>query len=208
MKFLDEEQVNRLLETARESDHLYYALIYTAVVTGMRQGELLALKWENIDLEKGIVQVKHNLKRLPGGGLALKAPKTKSSIRAIRLGAKSVAVLQEHKARLSQEEAKHNGLWQETDFVFTSTIGTPIDPSNLIRQFRQLLKQAGLPKIRFHDLRHTAASLMLSNGVEVLAASQRLGHAKPSITLDVYGHLMPSLQDKAAEAMDGLIDRD
>ncbi|MDA1329686.1 MAG: site-specific integrase, partial [Chloroflexi bacterium] len=76
---------------------------------------------------------------------------------------------------------------------------------NLIKQFRRLLKRAGLPKIRFHDLRHTAASLMLNNGVDVLVASQRLGHAKPSITLDVYGHLMPAMQNRAADVMDQLV---
>lgn len=81
----------------------------------------------------------------------------------------------------------------------------PIDPSNLIKQFRQLLKKAGLSKIRFHDLQHTAASLMLNNGVNVLVASQRLGHAKLSITLDVYGHLVPAIQNKAAEVLDQIV---
>jgi len=80
-----------------------------------------------------------------------------------------------------------------------------LDPSNLLKQFRELLSKASLPKICFHDLRHTAASLMLNNGVDVLVASQRLGHAHPSITLDVYGHLMPSMQQKAAKILDVLI---
>lgn len=89
--------------------------------------------------------------------------------------------------------------------VFPSTIGTPIDPTNILKKFRQALKKAGLPKIRFHDLRHTSASLMLNNGVDVLVASKRLGHAKPSITLDVYGHLLTSVQDRVANKMDDLI---
>ena len=86
-------------------------------------------------------------------------------------------------------------LWKEMDMVFPSTIGTPIDPTNILKRFRQLLKKAGLPRLRFPDLRHTSASLMLNNGVDVLVASRRLGHSKPSITLDVYGHLLTSVQN-------------
>jgi len=89
--------------------------------------------------------------------------------------------------------------------VFPSTIGTPIDPTNILKKFRKLLKQAELPRIRFHDLRHTSASLMLNNGVDVFVASKRLGHAKPSITLDVYGHLLSSGQDEVANKIEELV---
>lgn len=89
--------------------------------------------------------------------------------------------------------------------VFPSTIGTPIDPTNLLKKFRQSLKKAGLTRLRFHDLRHTSATLMLNNGVDVLVASKRLGHAKPSITLDVYGHLLSLAQDEVADKMDSLL---
>jgi integrase len=91
------------------------------------------------------------------------------------------------------------------DMVFPSTIGTPIDPTNLLKKFRQSLKKAGLTRLRFHDLRHTSATLMLNNGVDVLVASKRLGHAKPSITLDVYGHLLSLAQDEVADKMDSLL---
>ena len=96
--------------------------------------------------------------------------------------------------------------WQEFDLVFPSTIGTPTNHSNLLRQsYKPNLKDAGLPKIRFHDLRHTAASLMLNHGVPVLIVSKRLGHSQPSITLDVYGHIMPSMQEEVANIMDDII---
>ncbi len=206
MKFLNQEQVRLFLDTAKENDDRYYALYYLALVTGMRQGELLALKWDNIDLEKGILNVKFNLKRLPhGGGLVLDKPKTKTSIRSIKLGQDTVDVLNSQKKRTAKEREVKPEKWQEEGFVFPSTIGTAIDPSNMLRYFRTSLKAANLPKIRFHDLRHTAASLMLNNGVDVLVASQRLGHAQPSITLDVYGHLMPSMQNEAANLLDTLI---
>lgn len=194
------------METAKENDDRHYALYYLALVTGMRQGELLALKWENIDLAKGILNVKFNLKRLPhGGGLVLDKPKTKTSVRSIKLGQDTIDVLKAQKKRIAKERETKPDIWQEEGFVFPSTVGTAIDPSNMLRYFRSSLRTANLPKIRFHDLRHTAASLMLNNGVDVLVASQRLGHAQPSITLDVYGHLMPSMQSEAAFLLDTLI---
>jgi integrase len=171
----------------------------------MRQGELHALRWQDVDLEKGILNVKFNLKRVPGGGLELKMPKTKSSIGSIKLGNASIDVLVQQKQCLALEKKNKADLWQDSDHVFTSTVGSPIDPTNLLKQFRHLLKKAELPAIRFHDLRHTAASLMLNNGIDVLIASRRLGHAKPSITLDVYGHFMPSKQSETANILDSLV---
>lgn len=206
MKFFNQEQVRLFLETAKDNDDRHYALYYLALVTGMRQGELLALKWENIDLSKGILNVKFNLKRLPhGGGLVLDKPKTKTSVRSIKLGQDTIDVLEAQKKLIAKERETKHEIWQEEGFVFPSTVGTAIDPSNMLRYFRASLQAANLPKIRFHDLRHTAASLMLNNGVDVLVASQRLGHAQPSITLDVYGHLMPSMQSEAADLLDTLI---
>ena len=203
MKFLTQEQIKKLLEVSKSTNDRYYPLYYLALVTGMREGELLALKWENIDFEKGILNVKFNLKRIPGGGLNIDKPKTVSSIRSIKLGEDTIKVLRAQKKNL--EEAIFCDYWHDEGFVFPSKTGTAVDPSNLLKQFRKLLEIAELPKIRFHDLRHTAASLMLNNGVDVLVASQRLGHAHPSITLDVYGHLMPSIQNEAAEIIDALV---
>ncbi len=104
-----------------------------------------------------------------------------------------------------RNDEKVKDLWKEMDMVFPSTIGTPIDPTNLLKKYRQSLKRAGLPKIRFHDLRHTAASMMLNNGVDVFVASKRLGHAKPSITLDVYGHLLATSNNGVGDKLDKLI---
>lgn len=205
MRFLNQNEVRKLLQTAKGMSDRNYALYFTAIATGMRQGELLGLKWENVDLDKGVLNVRFSLARLPGGSLKLQKPKTKSSVRSVKLGKETLSVLREQHERLVGEREKGNGIWQDTGHVFPSSIGTPIDPTNLNRQFNQLLKASGLPKVRFHDLRHTAASLMLNNGVDVLVASRRLGHAKPSITLDVYGHLIPSIQADAAEVVDRLI---
>ena len=94
---------------------------------------------------------------------------------------------------------------QYLDLVFPTTNGTPINNRNLLRQFKKLIKEAGLPEIRFHDLRHTAASLMLNQGIPLLIVFKRLGHAKPSITLDTYGHIIPSMQEQAAEVIDEIV---
>lgn len=205
MRFLNETQAKHLLKVAKDTGDRNFALYYLALVTGMRQGELLALRWSEVDLEKGQLHVKYNLQRMPGGGLNLQQPKTKTSIRTIKLGAETVKALSNQKSSISREKESAGNLWHETDFVFPSAVGTAMDATNLLKVFRRLLRNAKLPVIRFHDLRHTAASLMLNNGVDVLVASSRLGHAKPSITLDVYGHLIASRQATAAEVMDNLI---
>lgn len=205
MKFWNQEQVQQFLSFAKETNDRNYALYFIALVTGMRQGELLALKWQDVDLEKETLTVKLNLHRLPGGGLRLQKPKTKTSIRTIRLGKETLKVLAEQKELTAKEKSLANGLWQDEGYVFPSSIGSAMDASNLWKNFRRILKQSKLPGIRFHDLRHTAASLMLNNGVDVLVASRRLGHAKPSITLDVYGHLIPSSQAGVADVLDKLV---
>ena len=205
MMYLNTAQVKRLLETARKTGDRNYALCYVAISTGMREGELLGLRWDDVNLDQGILNVRLSLRRLPSGGLSLQQPKTKTSVRSIKLGSQTVEILQLQKIKNAMDAEKVGKLWQDLGFVFPSTVGTPMDPTNLIKAFRKLLRLAELPPIRFHDLRHTAASLMLNNGVDVLVASRRLGHAKPSITLDVYGHLLPSMQVHAADVLESLL---
>jgi len=205
MKFMNKDEVLRFLRISRENRDRNYALFYLAIVTGMRQGELLGLMWKDIDLENGIISVKQNLKRMIGGGLVLSKPKTESSLRSIRIGSDSIEVLREQKNRIENEEQEIKGLWIDDGFVFPTKIGTAMDPSALVKKFKLSLKRAGLSEIRFHDLRHTSASLMLNNGVDIFVASKRLGHAKPSITLDVYGHLLSSAQNEVADKMESLL---
>jgi integrase len=121
------------------------------------------------------------------------------------LGKQALEVLQNHKREQERWISSVGQDWTDLDLVFPSGAGTPLTASNIRRDFRKLLAASELPKIRFHDLRHTAASLMLNHGIPVLIVSKRLGHSKPSITLDVYGHLIPSRQEEAAQLMDNLM---
>jgi integrase len=205
MLFLDENQAQQFLIAAKTQNDRFYTLYYLAIATGMRQGELLGLKWADLDWEKGELQVRRQLTKKKGGGFELTAPKTRAGIRRINLGKNTLEVLQEHRQEQFLEMQSTGAYWQDQDMVFTSKVGTPMDRSNLRWFFKKLLKDAGLPNIRFHDLRHTAASLMLNNGIPLIVVSRRLGHAQPSITLDVYGHLIPGKQQEAASLMDELL---
>jgi integrase len=201
MHILDREQVRRLLEAARQ-DWLE-ALYVLAVSTGMRQGELLALRWSDIDLDRGIVQVRATLQWAKGGNYILAAPKTRQSRRQIMLTALACAALHTHHLRQSEERLAAGVPWGPHDLVFTSKTGNALDGRNVTRtDFARLLQRAGLPAIRFHDLRHTAATLLLGRGVNPKIVSEMLGHTKVGITLDIYSHVLPDMQQQAAAEMD------
>ena len=205
MQFLDENQVQQLLITAKARNDRLFALYHLAIATGMRQGELLGLKWSDLEWEQGLLQVQRQLTIKKGGGFEFTAPKTKSGIRRIDLGENTLRILREHRQQQLVQMQMAGETWQENDLIFPSDIGTISNRDNLRKDFKRLLKEAGLPAIRFHDLRHTGASLLLNNGIPVIIVSRRLGHARPSITLDVYGHLIPGKQKEVAMLMDQLL---
>lgn len=205
MKFWDENQAQRFLLTAKLNNDLFYTLYHLAIATGMRQGKLLGVRWADMELEKGILHVQRQLTKKKGGGYEFTTPKTKAGKREIGLGTATVAILKEHRQKQFELMGIKGEQWHEQDLMFPSQTGMPLDRDNLRKHFKRLLKNSGLPRIRFHDLRHTAASLMLNNGVPVIVVSRRLGHARPSITLDIYGHLIPSKQQEIASLMDQLL---
>jgi integrase len=203
MKFLDESQINQFLLAARHNRN--EVLFHLAIATGMRQSELLGLKWSDLDWQKKTLTVQRQAKRKDRQNGYFAPLKTKAGCRTIVLGEKTIEKMREHLNRQEDERIKVGDKWENNNLIFPSTIGTPLDQFNLYRSFKGLLHEAGLPDIRFHDLRHTAASLMLNHGVPAIIVSKRLGHAKVSITLDIYGHLMPEMQNEAAEMIDDLI---
>jgi integrase len=203
MHVLDASQVNQFLVAAQNSQ--YKALYYLAIHTGMRQGELFGLKWTDIQWQTGVMYVQRQVKWVPGQGWGFKDTKTKSGRRTIKLGEGTLQVLRLHREQQATNKVVAGDRWKEHGLVFPSLVGTPSNPSNLRKDFLKFLQEAGLHKIRFHDLRHTAASLMLNNGVPPIVVSKILGHSKPSITLDVYGHLYQEMQTDAAKIMDDLL---
>lgn len=206
MKFYDDRQVRILLEKALTIGDRFFPLYYLAIHTGMRQAELIGLKWSDVDWKHRAIQVQRQVRHFKGGGYTFTKPKSKSGNRTIILGKQqALKTIREHledQKRLIEHAGES---WENLNLIFPSNVGTPITANNLRRNFRILLEASGLPKIRFHDLRHTAASLMLNHGIPILIASRRLGHSKPSMTMDVYGHLMPNKQEEAAALMDDLI---
>ena len=203
MKIFNEIEVNTFLNHTQGTR--YESLYHLAIATGLRQSELLGLKWSDLDWEKKSLNVQRQLKRKHKQGDYFESPKTRNGRRSITLGTKTIQKLREQLKRQIEERDRAGNHWQENDLIFPSTIGTPMGQNNLFRSFKVLLRTSGLPEIRFHDLRHTAASLMLMNGVSPIIVAKRLGHSKISMTLDVYGHLIPEMQNKAAELIDELI---
>jgi integrase len=197
---LSAEEVRRLLGAAT-GDRLE-ALWVLAVHTGMRQGELLALKWTDIDLEAGKVSVRRTLTR-ESGHYTLGEPKTKKSRRTIKLTGAATEALRSHLNRQMADIDRLGDLYQDQGLIFTTDSGAPLNPSNVRnRNLRRLLRKAALPTIRFHDFRHTCATLLLSRNVHPKIVQEMLGHSTVAITLDTYSHVLPGMGDKAATAME------
>ncbi len=201
---LSEEQAKRLLQAVRGQP--LEAMITVALVTGMRMGELLALRWSDVDMETGSVQVSHTINRYGSGGLIESEPKTAAGKRRVLLPPFAVGILKEHRARQATLKAKAGVTWKDNNLVFTNRVGWFIESTNLRTMFRQLLEDAGLPRIRFHDLRHSAATLLLSMGVNVKVIQELLGHSNVSITLQVYSHMLPSMQKEAVDKLEDFFD--
>lgn len=205
-RVLDARQVRMLLKSA-EGDPLE-ALYVVAVTTGMRQGELLALRWHDIDSDRGTLTVNGTLHRI-GGGWSIGEPKTSRSRRLVVLPEVAAAALKRHRVAQSEAKLRAANLWRENGLVFTTSVGTPLEPGNVLRRsYRPLLDRAALPEVRFHDLRHTAATLLLGQGVHPKIASEMLGHSTVAVTLDLYSHVTESMQRQAASAMDALLAAD
>ncbi len=200
MQALSADEARKLLDVV--GDARLEALYVLAIHTGMRQGELLALRWQDVDLENAVASVRRTLTR-SGGKVLFGEPKTKKSRRSIRLTPQAVEALRVHLKRQLRDIEILGDRYQDQGLVFTTDTGAPINPSNLRqRSFAPLLKRAGLPHMRFHDLRHTCATLLLSRGVHPKFVQELLGHATIAITLDTYSHVMPSMGDATAKAME------
>jgi len=201
MLVLMPEQSRRIIEATKGTE--IGTLYLMALHTGLRQGEMLALRWQDINLDSGWLDVNATLSRLDGGW-SRGSPKTRAGLRQIKLSPTLVSVLGQHaewQATRHRLELGHEVM--PASYVFTDGFGHPLNGFHITeRNFKPLLVSLGLPVIRFHDLRHAFVSLMLSLGVRIDLISKMLGHSKPSITLDVYAHLIPGDQEGAVALLD------
>jgi integrase len=183
--------------------HRHEALFTLALTMGLRRGEILALRWCDLELEKThLLHVRHSLERVKGEGLRLSEPKSKKAMRELRIPHICLASLMAHESAQEKKRLWAGSKWQEGDFVFTTGLGTPIHPDDLSRELPIALAAAKLPKVRFHDLRHSCASLLLSLGVHPKLVQETLGHSSYQLTMDTYSHMIPALRNEVADRMD------
>jgi integrase len=197
----------RILLAAVEGDRLE-ALYVLALTTGMRRGELLALRWTDVDLHARApaVHVRATLRYQNADTYFFDPPKTDKSRRRIGLSSTALEALRAHRTRQLEERLAVGVVWRDEDLVFCTPIGGALCGNHFSeRDFQALLTRAGLPRIRFHDLRHTCATLLLRRGVHPKVVSELLGHSTVTMTLDRYSHVLPDMQQAAMEAMDGIL---
>ncbi len=186
------------------ADHHLYALIVVAVSCGLREGELLGLQWPDLDLDRGVLRVRQALERL-GKGWRLIEPKSERSRRTIRLPAPVVPILRAHRVRQLEQRLAAGARWREHAFVFTTRDGQPLDGCRLNRQTKAQLHAAGLPRLKFHSLRHSCATFLLVQAVAPRVVMDILGHSQISLTMNTYSHVIEQLQDGAAQDMAALL---
>lgn len=202
------QQIRQFLAVTR--GHRQEALFILALATGMRRGELLGLKWQDIDLERGTLQVRRILTRipgkLPGKGFEEAEPKTDKGRRSIVLPSFAVEALRQHRLRQREAKLKAGPAWRDHDYVFCTPIGTHLNPTrDVLDVLKSFLKQAGLPDIRFHDLRHSSATMLLGMKVHPKIVQEILGHSQIAITMDIYSHILPTMQEEAMNKLNDVL---
>lgn len=198
------EEAQRFL--AAVGGHRLQAVYSVALSLGLRRGEALGLEWSAVDLDAGTVAVTQTVKRIKGKGLLIeRIAKTPRSLRMLPLPKFALRVLLEHKERQARERTFAGDDWREHGLVFTSTVGTPIEPRNLVRHFHATLKTLGIERRRFHDLRHTAASLLIAQGATLHEVKEVLGHAQIRLTSDLYGHAYLAAKREVVSRVDAIL---
>lgn len=203
---LTEKQARQLLVAAR--GHSLEGLLTLAVTTGMRSGELLALKWQDINFDTDSLHIRRSMGYISGKGYLEFEPKTSRSRRKIVLPSFVCEALKQHRTRQLEARLKAGTRWQDHDLVFCNMYGGYLDPAHLRQRFDKLLKDTGLPDVRFHDLRHSAATILLSMGVPAKVVQEILGHSQISMTMDIYSHVLPDMQQEAMAKMNDLFCHD
>lgn len=205
MNTLDDEGVRTFLEAARPT--LWYPMIYVALFTGLRRSELLALRWDDVDLTLGYIYVKRAVHRLRDGSIVFRIPKSKRSRRPVALPPSATLMLRNHQEKEELRRSLTDGSKVAgQDLIFAREDGSPYPPDSLTQAWRKLANASGFTGIRLHDARHTHATLLLKHNVHPKVVQERLGHSTIATTLDIYSHVIPGLQDAAARDFDLAVD--
>lgn len=203
--FYDEKQIIELFRALENANSKYRTMIILAILSGLRRGEIISLTWDDVDLEDGTLTVSKQAQYIKGKGLVIRKPKNKSSIRKVSLPLVAINHLMNHKKVQNEERLKIGDLWQNGNYIFTNWKGAVMHPDTPSSWLKKFLKKHHLPHIRFHDLRHTSATILLGNGVPLKNVSARLGHRTASITADIYAHALQSVDKLAADKLDQII---
>ena len=207
-KSYDDEQTKILLENLEllsSEDTKYKVAIILTVFTGVRLGELMGLEWQDVDFKNGIISINRSSQYLSDMGVFTKVPKTESSIREIAIPEFIISLLEEYKLWYEEQKSIYGELWTNSDRLFVQVDGKPMHPSTISKWFVKYVGQIGLPVINFHGLRHTNASLLVAQNIDIAVISARLGHAQISTTLDFYVHPLLSHNRKAGYALENLL---
>ena len=208
---LSKDEIARLIDTAKKIDHPFMSVVMLQIIsltvhTGMRQGEVFGLKWDDIDFEKSCLFIRRSLAHVIGKGAIFQAPKTKNSVRRILLMSEDVKNLRAYKKWQENYSEELGDLFAGHDLVFTSPFGEPMSPTNFSRRyFKPLLKKCDISsEFTFHGLGHTHATLLLRQGVNPKIVQERLGHSSIKVTMDTYSHVLPDMQRQAVDALQGI----
>lgn len=200
--FLTLEEARHLVKVAK--GHRLWFFILMAVTTGARRGELTCLKWDDVDLNQGVVHVSKTGSHIMSAGYVVREPKTKSGFRKIRLPQVVIEALEEHKKFVDELKKRNKKSWIENNLIFPNNRGGYLNHTVVLKQFKVLLAQAGLPLMHFHDLRHSAATLLLAAGVNIKVVQEILGHSDVRTTLNRYAHVLPDMQKEASSKMNDM----
>jgi integrase len=201
VRFLEPVEIVLLFDAAGGYPEPYPTLVHVALATGARQGELLALRWQDTDLGDGLLRIVRTARRFAGLGIVYGEPKTYRSKRPVKLDADTVTLLKAHRAQQNADRLRAGPEWQDNDLVFCGEAGQPLDARNVLRWFQRIAADAGLGKLAFHCLRHTCGTLMASAGTNPKYIADRLGHANATFTLNTYVHTTGDAEAQAAEAI-------
>ncbi|EEG30278.1 DNA-binding helix-turn-helix protein [[Clostridium] methylpentosum DSM 5476] len=204
-RYLDEKQTAQLITCLQREPEQYQTMVLLLIYTGMRRGELCGLEWPDFDMEHKLLYIQRESLYLPDRGIFEDTTKTYSSTRVIKLSDEAVKLLIQHKFAQNAERAKLGDAWVDTGKIFTTCTGKPIHPDTLTTWFHKFVQKNDLPPVSVHSLRHTNATLLIANGVNLTTVAGRLGHADTGTTTKVYAHAIKTADEMAAETIQNIL---